>query len=210
MTAAPPRNGGFTLLEMMLSISVFVMLIATAFSLVAATTELMTEVATIKSEAAHRVAIFDSCRAAFEATNLNSSVSFHHFNRGDEKFDTYLSLAGTPAAFDFGMDLREEIDRVVIAAEIQPGGFARVGVYYFTGDDSALAERTDFREINAPYLELAPRVRQFSWLFFNENTRRWEPTLDGGFPNSLVKLILQIEGTPSPMESTFHYLSNVP
>ncbi|MDF1824037.1 MAG: type II secretion system protein [Verrucomicrobiales bacterium] len=206
MAAHPERKGGFTLLEMMLAVAVFLILITSAFSLVGATTELMTEVSEAQKESALQLRFLESCRTAFEATNLNSSIEFHHFDRGGNTFDTYLSFVNTPAAFDFGMNSREEIERTVLAAEIRPDGFIRSRIYYLTRESFEAAERTDFSEIEGPHLELIPRQRQLSWLFYNENTQRWEPTLEGNFPNSMVKLILQVDGTTEPIETVFYYL----
>lgn len=200
------RKSGFTLLEMMLAVAVFLILITSAFSLVGATTELMTEVSEAQNESAVRLRFLESCRIAFEATDLNSSVEFHHFDRGGNKFDTYLSFVDTPAAFDFGMNRREEIERTVLAAEIRPDGFIRARVYYLNREAFEATEQADFADIEGPHLELIPRLRQLSWLFYNENTQRWEPTLDGDFPNSMVKLIFQVDGTTEPIETVFYYL----
>ena len=52
MTKSPPPQYAFTLLEMMLSVAVFVLLVTSAFSLVGATTELMTEVSEVQAESA--------------------------------------------------------------------------------------------------------------------------------------------------------------
>jgi hypothetical protein len=210
MKFSPKEVSGFTLLEMMLSVAVFIILITSAFSLVGATTELMTEVSEAQTESALRLRFLESCRAGFEATDLNSSIEFHHFDRGGSKFDTYLSFVNTPAAFDFGMNRRDEIERTVLAAEIRPDGFIRSRIYYLTRETFEAAERSDFSEIDGPHLELIPRMRQLSWLFHNENTQRWEPTLDGAFPNSMVKLIIQTEGTAAPIESVFYYLKGAP
>lgn len=207
MTKSSHRESrGFTLLEMMLSVAVFIILMTSAFSLVGATTELMTEVSEAQTESALRLRFLESCRVAFQATDLNSSIEFHHFDRGGSKFDTYLSFVNTPAAFDFGMNRREEIERTVLAAEIRPDGFIRARVYYLTREGFEATESNDFKEIEGPHLELVPRMRQLSWLFFNENTQRWDPTMDGDFPNSMVKLVIQIDGTTTPIETVFYYL----
>jgi len=51
MKRPKPRRKAFTLLEMMLSVAVFVLLVTSAFSLVGATSELMTEVSEAQNEA---------------------------------------------------------------------------------------------------------------------------------------------------------------
>ncbi|MEM9017754.1 MAG: prepilin-type N-terminal cleavage/methylation domain-containing protein, partial [Verrucomicrobiota bacterium] len=57
-------RSGFTLLEMMLSVGVFILLITAAFSLVGATSELMTEVSEAQNQAAIRIRVVETVREA--------------------------------------------------------------------------------------------------------------------------------------------------
>ncbi len=136
------HDHAFTLLEMMLSVAVFVLLVTSAFTLVGATTELMTEVSEVQNEAAQRMRLVETCRVAFESMSGNSALEFYYFDRGGGRFDTYLTLVNAPEAFDFGVNCRDEIRRVVLAAEIQPTGFIRSGVYYMTISTSRRRRRT--------------------------------------------------------------------
>ena len=74
MTSSPHARKAFTLLEMMLSVAVFVLLLTSAFSLVGATTELMYEVSEVQTQSAQRLRFVESCRAAFESLSSTSSV----------------------------------------------------------------------------------------------------------------------------------------
>lgn len=69
------NDHAFTLLEMMLSVAVFVILVTSAFSLVGATTELMTEVSEVQNEAAERMRFVETCRVGFESMTGNSGRS---------------------------------------------------------------------------------------------------------------------------------------
>lgn len=206
MTSSPHARKAFTLLEMMLSVAVFVLLVTSAFSLVGATTELMSEVSEVQTQSAQRLRFVESCRAAFESLSSTSSVEFAYFDRGG-RFDTYLSLVNAPEAFDFGLNLRDEITRVVLAAEIQPGGFIRTGVYYMTDLDFEAAQKSDYNNIEAPYVVLIPRMRQLSWQFYDAQTRKWQQTLDGGLKSSLTEMTLQVDGTAPPLRTIFWHIS---
>lgn len=207
MKSLPRRAPAFTLLEMMLSVAVFVILVTSAFSLVGATSELMTEVSETQNEAARRQRFIETCRVAFDGMSATSSLEFHYFDRGGGRFDTYLALVGTPEAFDFGVNSRDEIRRVVLAAEIQPAGFIRCGVYYMTDLDFEAAQKNEFLKNEAPYIELIPRMRQLSWRFYDPLGKEWKQTLDGNLRSNLVELTFQIEGSNTPMRSAFWHIN---
>jgi prepilin-type N-terminal cleavage/methylation domain-containing protein len=206
MTRRRERRKAFTLLEMMLSVAVFVLLVTSAFSLVGATSELMTEVSEAQNEAAERMRFIETCRVAFESMSANSALEFHYFDRGG-RFDTYLTLVNAPEAFDFGVNSRDEIRRVVLAAEIQSTGFIRSGVYYLTDLAFEEAQKTEFQNIDAPYIELIPRMRQLSWRFFDPLSREWKQTLDGNLRTNLVELTFQIDAGSPAMRSVYWHLN---
>ncbi len=204
---SPSRGGAFTLLEMMLSVAVFVLLVTSAFSLVGATSELMTEVSEVQNEAAQRMRWVEVCRNAFESMNSNSSLEFYYFDRGGGRFDTYLALVDAPEAFDFGVNSQDEIRRVVIAAEIQPGGHLRSRVYYMDDLSFEEAQKSDFVQHSAPYVELLPRMRQLSWRFYDPLTREWKQTLDGNLKTNLLEMTFQIDASSPPLRSVYWHLN---
>jgi prepilin-type N-terminal cleavage/methylation domain-containing protein len=201
------RDHAFTLLEMMLSVAVFVILVTSAFSLVGATTELMSEVSEVQNEAAERIRFLETCRVAFESMTGKSALEFYYFDRGGGRFDTYMTLVNAPEAFDFGVNTRDEIRRVVLAAEIQSTGFIRAGVYYMNDLDFEAAQKNDFLRNEAPYVELIPQMRQLSWRFYDPLNREWKQSLDGNLRSNLVELTFQIDGTAPPMRSVFWHLN---
>ena len=117
----PKASKGFTLLEMMLSIGVFLLLVASAFSIVGATTELMTEVSETQERSLLRQRFITACRNSFEAATSKSSLEFEYFDRGGSVQDTYLTLTKAPGAFDFGSNREDHITHVVLASEIRSG-----------------------------------------------------------------------------------------
>ncbi len=205
--SAPQR--AFTLLEMMLSVAVFVLLVTSAFTLVGATTELMTEVSDTQNASARRLRFLETCRVAFETMSAESNLEFHYRDRGAGRFDTYLAFVDSPDAFDFGMNTRDEITRVVLAAEIQSAGFIRTGVYYLDEIDFEEAEKNDFQlsSLDAPYVELIGRMRQLSWRFYDPLAREWKQTLDGNLRTNLAELTFQIDQATPPIRGVFWHLN---
>jgi len=208
MNRAPHPRNGFTLLEMMLSVAVFILLITSAFSLVGATTELMTEVSETQRESTSRLRFVETCRAAFQSSRSTSTLEFDYVDRGGRRFDSYLSFVDTPGAFDVGQNLGDRVERVVLAAEIRPDGFVRAGVYYMTAEEFADAKENGFVGIESRYVELLPRMRQLSWRFYDRRTDEWRPTLDRDFPVSLVELTIRTERDSTPLRSAFHFLGD--
>ena len=208
MSPTPKRTTRcFTLLEVMLSVAVFILLITTAFTLVGATTELMVEVSEVQNESAVRLRFVETCRSAFETMTAESSLEFFVTDRGGGRFDHYLSLVNAPEAFDFGMNRRDEIERVVIATEFQASGAIRSGVYYMTAADYETARDTDFGTIEAAYVELIPNMRQLVWKFYDENSQQWRSTLDGNFETSLIELTIQTTAGSPPLRTVYWYLN---
>jgi len=206
MTRHRQTHAGFTLLEMMLSVAVFVLLVTSAFSLVGATTELMTEVSEAQTRAAEKMRFIETCRVAFESMSAKSDIEFYYYDRGG-RFDTYLTFVNAPEAFDFGVNSRDEIRRVVLAAEIQSTGFIRSGVYYLTDLAFEEAQKTEFQNLEAPFIELLPRMRQLSWRFYDPLSREWKQTLDGNLRTNLVELSFQIDAGSPVMRSVFWHLN---
>tara|TARA_R110002096_G_scaffold116864_6_gene253324 strand:- start:111 stop:749 length:639 start_codon:yes stop_codon:yes gene_type:complete len=200
------QSRAFTLLEMMLSIAVFLLLVGSAFSLVGATTELMAEISDTQNEAAIRLRFVESCRVAFESTTGESNLEFDFNDRGNNRSDTYLSLLNSPGAFDFGLNTRDEITRVVLATEARSDGFFRTGIYYMTDSDYEEAKQSDFDESGALYLELIPRLRQLSWRFYDDRRKEWVPSLERDLDTSLVEMTLQTDSASPPLRSVFYCL----
>lgn len=198
---------GFTLLEMMLSIAVFLLLVASAFSLVGATTELMTEISETQDHSSLRHRFVSACRNAFESTTSESSLEFEYYDRGGSAEDTYLFLTKAPGAFDFGTNREDQITHVVLASEIRSDGLIRAGVYYLNEADYEVAKTTDFKDLDAPYIELVPRMRQLTWRFYDSRREEWAPTLDGDLRTSLIELTIQTAEDTEALRTVFFCLN---
>ena len=203
----PKASKGFTLLEMMLSIGVFLLLVVSAFSIVGATTELMTEVSETQERSSLRQRFITACRNSFEAATSKSSLEFEYFDRGGSVQDTYLTLTKAPGAFDFGSNREDHITHVVLASEIRSDGLIRSGVYYLNDADYELAKTTGFKDLEASYIELVPRMRQMTWRFYDEQRSEWVPTLDGDFNAYLIELTIQTLEDSQPLRTVFFCLN---
>lgn len=76
-----PGTRGFTILELMLSIAVFVVLVTSAFSLLVATTELIAEISELEAESANQLRFVETCRFAFEEMTAESGIEFDYVER---------------------------------------------------------------------------------------------------------------------------------
>lgn len=204
--SSKPGSRGFTILELMLSIAVFVVLVTSAFSLLVATTELMAEMSELEAETANQLRFVEACRFAFEEMTAESGVEFDYVQRTDGRFDTYLSLIDTPAAFDFGANLQNQISRVVLATETRPDGFKRSGVYYFAADQWEEAKQEGFSDLQVPYVQLLPRLARLDWEFYDPKSREWKNSLDVPFSPTMVRMTLKTENQDKPVHSVFWFL----
>lgn len=208
MKAGRNQTRAFTLLEMMLSIAVFLILITAAFTLTGGTAELIAEVSETEDDAAIKTRFVESCRYAFSQMDADSTLEFDYVDRGSGKFDTYLSLVNAPRAFSMRNDHDFELSRVVIAAEIQPDGFIRSGVYYFSEIEWERSKEKNFAEMEVPYLALVSGMRQLTWRFYDDRLKEWQDSRDRAFPCSLVELTIRTKRKSGPARSVFWFIEN--
>ncbi len=199
---SPNRSRAFTLLEVTISMGVFVLLISGVFALVGATGELIEEVSILQDQEAVRLRLIETCRVNFEEMPADAELEFDFAKKGNN-YNTYLSLVNAPNAFDFGFNTTEEIERVIFAAEIQPDGLIRAGLYYVSADEFQNAKEKDFSRINAPFVELVPRLRQVSWRFYDTASRVWRQTLEGNYRSSFVEMKLRLPEDTEPTTIVF-------
>ena len=191
------QSSGFTLIEMTIAMGAFAILIGGIFALVGGTAELMDEIGDNRERQALQNRFVETMRINFEELPHDATLEFDYVDRAGS-FDTYLSLVGAANAFDFGFTVQEELERVIIAAEIQRVGsvdFIRCRIYYMTEDEFRRAKEVEFGNMDQyPFVELVPRMRQLSWKFFDADARLWQPTLEGNLRSSLTEMIVRFEG----------------
>lgn len=201
-------QGGFTLLELIIAMSAFIILIGGIFALVGSTVELMQEIEESRSSEVTRIRFIESIRHNLEELPPDASLEFDYVERGSS-YNTYLSLVNAPHAFDFGFNTRDKIERVLIASEVQKNGFIRCGIYYLTAEEFILAKEDDFIKMGEyPYVELVPRMRQVSWQFYSTDDRLWEQTIEANSSSSLTELLTRFEGENVPTRSVFWHLAS--
>lgn len=193
----------FTLLEMMLSVAVLSLLLVSAFTLVGATIELMSEISGSQREAAKRLRFVETCRAAFESVTDGSTVEFDYVDRGAGSYDTYLSFVEMPGAFDAGFNRLDDYERVILAAEIQPSGFIRSRLYYLTADEFRRTRESDFTRFEGPSVDLLAEMRQLRWRFYDSRAREWRDTLEGDADTHLIELTARTSGSAPLLRSVF-------
>jgi len=201
----PPKQAAhraFSLLELMTALAVFLLLAAGVFVLVAGTSQLFEDVARHQDRSSLREKFVESLRVNFEELPAEARLEFDYVAAGST-YHTYLSIIDAPRAFDFGFDEFDEVERVLIAAEIQSDGFIRAGLYYLSADQFRSASERGFSRIEGPFVELIPRLRQLSWQFFDEGAGVWRQTLEGDYRHSLVEMKVRFPEDSEPHRHVF-------
>ena len=70
-----------------------------------------------------------------------------------------------------------------------------------------MAKTTDFKDLDAPYIELVPRMRQLTWRFYDSRRKEWATTLDGNLRASLIELTIQTEDDTEALRTVFFCLN---
>lgn len=197
------KDAGFSLMEILLAIMAFSLLLGGIFSLVSGTSQLMSDLSASREKIAMRERFVETLRQAFEGLSTSSSLEFDYVERGGN-YDTYLSFVEAPAAFNFGWNSRDRIERVIIGAEIQPSGFIECSVFYLTAEEFIRAKQNEFAKMDDfPHLDLVPRMRQLSWKFYDSDAQIWEQTRGDNIRSSLTELVFRIDGDPEASRSVF-------
>jgi len=201
------RRAAFTLLELIVAMSAFIILIGGVFALVGGSVELMEEIEDSRNRDVIRIRFIEAIRHNLEEMPPNAELEFDYVDKSGN-YNTYLSLVNAPHAFDFGFGDSDQLERVIIASEIQTDGFIRCGIYYLTAEDFVQAKENNFLKMTEyPYVELVPRMRQVSWQFYSSDQKEWEQTIEANSTSSLTELLVQFEGDSTPTRSIFWHLA---
>lgn len=209
MRSTTPDSKGFTLLEMMLSIAVFIVLITSAFSVVNATTEMITELSEAQNRATLKRNFMQTCEVAFDSMDLNSDLEFVRFDMTSESANTYLAWINTPGAFDVAIESASENPVRVLASEIQSDGFIRCGIYFLEEEDWLDFKQKKPLPPDTPYVELLPRAQRLTWRFRrpeDRDSKEWQNALTREEKSSLVELIFDLGEGGDPVRKVFKHL----
>ena len=193
MNSSPLKNGaqpgesGFTLLEMIVSMGVMLLIVSMSIRTLLSVHDSTMELTDLHGSNQESKMFWHACERAFAEVNHRSQINFDFIEQGSS-YNTYLSFGRTPGAFQMDVHLRKRIDRVVLAAEHRADSWLRIGVYYLSEDEFRWVKERDFASMDSfPYLELISKAEQFSWLFYNARSNKWESVLRG-FKPAMIEL----------------------
>jgi hypothetical protein len=168
------RAAGFTLFEMIIALSMFVMLIAGIFSISQSTLELTESISISQDRSLIRQNFIEFMRRSFRTLPGEAEVRLTVKQSGSSYVPT-LNIANGGSSFTPGTSLAPDTSMDVYAEE-RPGGYLRVMLRVLDQKQTqAIRSNQTVRyskdQITLPLLD---NVSRFEWKFFDASTNRWE------------------------------------
>jgi prepilin-type N-terminal cleavage/methylation domain-containing protein len=173
---APRRStGGFTLLEIVIALSVFVIIIAGVFAIAKGTMELSEDLASTQERAMARQNFIEFMRNSFRRLPGDGEITLDVENQRGTYVPT-ISVFNGGDAFSPGPSLPPD-GSVELFAQEMPGGYLRIGLRIID-DVQTNANRIGLRKKRAPskddlVLPLIERVMRCEFRFFDAATQQW-------------------------------------
>lgn len=164
----------FTLLEMMVALSAFVLLMGGIFGISNATMELGNDLAMVQERSLIRQNFISFLRRSFRTLPGEAEVRLSVQARGGNYVAT-LNFVNGGSSFTPGVALPPDTS-VDLFTEERPGGYLRVGLRVLDEKQtSALRTGQSVRYArNQEVIPLLDNVSRFEWRFYDAATNRWE------------------------------------
>ncbi len=166
-------KAAFTLLEMVVALSLFVLLIAGIFSIATGTMELTNDLTVSQERAQIRQNLVEFLRRSFRSMPGESEVRLLVQQNGGTYLPT-LNVVNGGACLSPGGSLPPDTS-VELYAEQRPGGYLRVNLR-FLDDKQTAALRTNQPvryTRDQPVITLLDNVGRFQWRFFDSAANQW-------------------------------------
>ena len=181
-------RAGFTLLEMVVALSVFIIIIAGVFSIAQGTMELSSDMTEAQERSMIRQNFIEFLRESFRRLPGEAEITMEvSASRG--AYVPAISVFNGGDAFSPGPAIPPDAS-VELYADEMPGGYLRVGLRLSDADETSqrrsnlgLAPKRRKPGPNDVVLPLIERVAKFEWQFYSPQTQKWEKSWkDGGRP----------------------------
>ncbi len=174
MVSVRTRSQGFTLFEMIIALSMFVLLTAGIFSISQSTLELTDSISLAQDRSLIRQNFIEFMRRSFRTLPGEAEVRLTVKQKGSTYVPT-LNVVNGGSSFTPGMSLAPETSMEVYAEE-RPGGYLRVMLRVLDQKQTqAMRALQPVRYSNDQItLPLLDNVSRFEWKFFDSATNRWE------------------------------------
>ena len=168
------RARGFTLLEMLVALSAFVLLMGGIFAIANSTMELGNDLAVAQDRSRIRLNFIEFLRRSFRSLPGEAEVRLAVQARGGTYLPN-LNVINGGSSFTPGAALPPDTS-VDLFAEERPGGYLRVGIRLLDNSQTqALRNGQPVRYArNQEALPLLDNVSRFEWRFYDGASNRWE------------------------------------
>ncbi len=165
---------GFTLMEMIVALSMFVLLITGIYSISQATLELTDSISLSQDRSLIRQNFIEFMRRSFRTLPGEAEVRLSVKQKGSTYVPT-LNIVNGGSCFSPGVSLPPDTSMDVYAEE-RPGGYLRIMLRVLDAKQTQAmrnnqAVRYTRDQITLPLLD---NVSRFEWRFYNHTNNRWE------------------------------------
>jgi prepilin-type N-terminal cleavage/methylation domain-containing protein len=174
-----PREGGFTLMEMMMVMLITSLLVSAIFGIVNAVTQLTHSLTTSQQRESRTHAFIELCSRSLRSLPPNAMVRLRTKQDG-AYYITQLALADAPSPLSASAG-----PFTVLETEVTSEGYLRLVVRSIP-DDQVLAWEMG-QEDTGTRLVLLENVRMLEWLVFNPDTRQWQSLWNEGMPLTAMR-----------------------
>lgn len=172
----PRRTLGFTLLEMLVALSAFVLLMGGIFTIANSTMELGNDLAVAQDRSRIRLNFIEFLRRSFRTLPGEAELRLTVQARGGTYLPN-LNIVNGGSSLTPGGALPPDTS-VDLFAEERPGGYLRVGIRLLDSNQTqSLRNGQPVRYArNQEVLPLLDNVSRFEWRIYDGTSNRWENT----------------------------------
>lgn len=183
-------RAGFTLLEMVVALAVFVIVIAGVFSIANGTMQLSSDITEAQERSMIRQNFIEFLRESFRRLPGDAEITMDvTAQRGS--YVPSIAVFNGGEAFSPGPAIPPDAS-VELYADEMPGGYLRVGLRLYDADETSqrrsnlgMASKRRKPGPNDVVLPLIERVMRFEWKFYNAQTQKWEGVWKEGDPRPM-------------------------
>jgi len=174
-------RAGFSLLEIMMALAVFVVIAAGVFSIAQGTMELSADMTTAQERSMIRQNFIEFLRSSFRRIPPEAEMVLEVTSDGGTYVPT-ISIFNGGDALSPGAAISPDGSVELFARQI-PGGFIRIGLRMLDGEQTNARRHNGMRRASRSgqemVLPLIERASRFEWKFLDGATGRWENAWKG-------------------------------
>ena len=163
---------GFTLIEMVVALSIFVLLIAGIFAIANGTLELSSDLVYAQERALMRQNLIEFLRKSFRTLPGDATLDLKVKSVGNTYLPT-LTVYNGGTSFSPGPPLSPD-SSIEVYVEERPGGYLRIGLRGLDADQTFAAKQGRPAKVDkSAELPLLDNVGRFEWRFFDARANQW-------------------------------------